>query len=149
MVKALQNMQLGEKGREPLSEEEIKDIVEAMDYDGDGEIDYMEFVTAALHITQQQRGDRDAWNKRLKTAFDRIDADGNGKIDASELEKELAASGESEDAIAELIKEYDQDGDGLIDFQELSQILRNRATSRAKSKRSKSGKGSSSRKSAS
>lgn len=146
MVKALQNMQLGEKGREPLSEDEIKDIVEAMDYDGDGEIDYMEFVTAALHITQQQRGDRDAWNKRLKTAFDRIDADGNGKIDASELEQELAASGESPEAISELIKEYDTDGDGLIDFQEFSQILRNRATSRAKSRRKSSKKSSASSK---
>merc|ERR1712079_992439 len=106
----------------------------------------MEFVTAALHITQQQRGDRDAWNKRLKTAFDRIDADGNGKIDASELEQELAASGESPEAISELIKEYDTDGDGLIDFQEFSQILRNRATSRAKSRRKSSKKSSASSK---
>merc|ERR1711959_691876 len=63
MIEALQNMQLGEDGakRNAIGEEEIKEIVKAMDYDGDGEIDYMEFVTAALHITQQQRGDKDAW----------------------------------------------------------------------------------------
>ena len=51
-----------------MSVEEIKEIVEAMDYDGDGEIDYTEFVTAALHITQQQRGDRDAWQSRVQVS---------------------------------------------------------------------------------
>ena len=67
---------LGEDGakRNAIGEEEIKEIVKAMDYDGDGEIDYMEFVTAALHITQQQRGDKDAWQSRIRTAFDKGDA---------------------------------------------------------------------------
>mmetsp|Transcript_10819 Transcript_10819/g.22492 ORF Transcript_10819/g.22492 Transcript_10819/m.22492 type:complete len:115 (+) Transcript_10819:42-386(+) len=109
-----------------------------MDYDGDGEIDYMEFVTAALHITQQQRGDRDAWQSRVKSAFDKIDADGNGFIDTKELEEELKASGETPETIKELIKEHDANGDGFIDFQEFSAILRNRASSRARSSRSKS-----------
>jgi len=135
MIQALQNMQLGEnQTRNPIGEEEIKEIVKAMDYDGDGEIDYMEFVTAALHITQQQRGDRDAWQNRIRSAFDKIDSDGNGFIDAKELEEELKASGESPETIKELIKEYDQDGDGFIDFNEFSAILRNRAASRARSK---------------
>merc|ERR1712072_1124696 len=126
MIEALQNMQLGA--------EEIKEIVKAMDYDGDGEIDYMEFVTAALHITQQQRGDRDAWQNRVRSAFDKIDSDGNGFIDAKELEEELKASGETPEAIKELIKEHDTDGDGFIDFNEFSAILRNRASSKARSR---------------
>ena len=141
MIKALQDMQLGEDGakRGAIGEEEIKEIVKAMDYDGDGEIDYMEFVTAALHITQQQRGDRDAWQNRVRSAFDKIDSDGNGFIDAKELEEELKASGETPEAIKELIKEHDTDGDGFIDFNEFSAILRNRASSKARSRtRSKS-----------
>ena len=108
-----------------------------MDYDGDGEIDYMEFVTAALHITQQQRGDKEAWQTRVRTAFDKIDADGNGFIDTKELAAELAASGETPEAIKELIKEHDANGDGFIDFNEFSAILRSRASSRTRS-RSKS-----------
>ncbi len=135
-------MQLGEDQggarKNSINEEEIKEIVKAMDYDGDGEIDYMEFVTAALHITQQQRGDRDAWQSRVKSAFDKIDADGNGFIDTKELEEELKASGETPETIKELIKEHDANGDGFIDFQEFSAILRNRASSRARSNRSKS-----------
>merc|ERR1711907_512287 len=125
----LQNMQQhsgegeGGKGGTSMSVEEIKEIVEAMDYDGDGEIDYMEFVTAALHITQQQRGDKDAWLGRVRTAFDKIDADGNGYIDLKELDSELAASGETPEAIQKLIKEHDANGDGLIDFNEFSAIL--------------------------
>merc|ERR1711959_777976 len=136
MIEALQNMQLGEDGakRNAIGEEEIKEIVKAMDYDGDGEIDYMEFVTAALHITQQQRGDKDAWQSRIRTAFDKIDADGNGFIDTKELEAELKASGETPEAIKELIKEHDTDGDGFIDFNEFSAILRNRASSKARSR---------------
>merc|ERR1712188_3114 len=136
MIKALQDMQLGEDGakRGAIGEEEIKEIVKAMDYDGDGEIDYMEFVTAALHITQQQRGDRDAWQNRVRSAFDKIDSDGNGFIDAKELEEELKASGETPEAIKELIKEHDTDGDGFIAFNEFSAILRNRASSKARSR---------------
>ena len=85
---------LGEDGakRNAIGEEEIKEIVKAMDYDGDGEIDYMEFVTAALHITQQQRGDKDAWQSRIRTAFDKIDADGNGFIGKCSREKTSHAS---------------------------------------------------------
>mmetsp|Transcript_10806 Transcript_10806/g.22457 ORF Transcript_10806/g.22457 Transcript_10806/m.22457 type:complete len:549 (+) Transcript_10806:200-1846(+) len=144
MIEALQNMQLGadENKRNAIGEDEIKEIVKAMDYDGDGEIDYMEFVTAALHITQQQRGDKDAWLGRVRTAFDKIDADGNGYIDLKELESELAASGETPEAIQELIKEHDANGDGLIDFNEFSAILRNRASSRTRS-RSRGSRGSS------
>mmetsp|Transcript_3608 Transcript_3608/g.12670 ORF Transcript_3608/g.12670 Transcript_3608/m.12670 type:complete len:516 (-) Transcript_3608:3228-4775(-) len=139
MIEALQTMQLGadENKRNAIGEEEIKEIVKAMDYDGDGEIDYMEFVTAALHITQQQRGDKEAWQTRVRTAFDKIDADGNGFIDTKELAAELAASGETPEAIKELIKEHDANGDGFIDFNEFSAILRSRASSRTRS-RSKS-----------
>jgi calcium-dependent protein kinase len=142
MIQALQNMQAGE-GRSSIGEDEIKEIVTAMDYDGDGEIDYMEFVTAALHITQQQRGDKDAWQSRIRSAFDKIDSDGNGFIDTKELEEELKASGETPEAIQELIKEHDTNGDGFIDFNEFSAILRNRAASRAKSRKSSARSGKS------
>jgi calcium-dependent protein kinase len=135
-------MQAGE-GRSSIGEDEIKEIVTAMDYDGDGEIDYMEFVTAALHITQQQRGDKDAWQSRIRSAFDKIDSDGNGFIDTKELEEELKASGETPEAIQELIKEHDTNGDGFIDFNEFSAILRNRAASRAKSRKSSARSGKS------
>jgi len=142
MIEALQNMQLGEDGakRNAIGEEEIKEIVKAMDYDGDGEIDYMEFVTAALHITQQQRGDKDAWQSRIRTAFDKIDADGNGFIDTKELEAELKAGGETDETIAELIKEHDANGDGFIDFNEFANILRNRASSKSRSRNKSRGK---------
>merc|ERR1712060_267017 len=134
-------MQQGEnQGKSAIGEDEIKEIVAAMDYDGDGEIDYMEFVSAALHITQHQRGDKDAWQSRIRTAFDKIDADGNGFIDPKELEAELKAGGETDETIAELIKEHDANGDGFFDFNEFANILRNRASSKSRSRNKSRGK---------
>ena len=133
MVQALNKMQLGE-GRDPLSSKEVQDIVESLDYNNDGQIDYLEFTTAALHIGQKQRGDREGWGKKVKIAFDSIDSDGNGMIDAGELETELLALGETKASIKELIAEYDENGDGQISFQEFSNILRQRAKSRTQSR---------------
>mmetsp|Transcript_33930 Transcript_33930/g.95459 ORF Transcript_33930/g.95459 Transcript_33930/m.95459 type:complete len:952 (+) Transcript_33930:178-3033(+) len=133
MVQALRKMELGE-GREPLEEAEIRSIVDSLDYNNDGTIDYLEFTTAALHIGQKQRGDREGWGNKVKLAFDKIDKDGNGLIETHELEQELLHMGETAESIKELIEMYDENGDGMINFDEFSNILRQRAKSRMRSR---------------
>lgn len=66
--------------------------------------------------------------------------DGPWSPDTKELEAELKAGGETDETIAELIKEHDANGDGFIDFNEFANILRNRASSKSRSRNKSRGK---------
>ena len=69
-----------------IDEEDWSKMVNAMDTDGDGKIDYTEFITAAynreLLLSQQN----------LQIAFKMFDQDGNGQLSMDEL-KSVFASG--------------------------------------------------------
>ena len=69
-----------------IDEEDWDKMVNAMDTDGDGKIDYTEFITAAynreLLLSQQN----------LQIAFKMFDQDGNGTLSMDEL-KSVFASG--------------------------------------------------------
>jgi len=58
--------------------------------------------------------------QRLRTAFDRKDLDGSGYLDKKELSAALAASGiiATQQSVNGLMNAMDQDGNGLIDFDE-------------------------------
>ena len=56
-----------------------------MDSDGNGGIDFNEFVAATLHIHQLEDADSDKFEKRLRLAFAKFDTDNDGFIDAEEL----------------------------------------------------------------
>ena len=107
-----------------LSREEAQGILKGMDYNGDGEIDYLEFTTAALRIRQRKKRDSIGWDHRIKLAFSRIDHDGNGYIDLAELRTELEAMGQEPEGIEEIVGKYDENGDGYIDFHEFSELIR-------------------------
>lgn len=95
-----------------------------MDVDNNGEIDYLEFVAASMSAYQMSHGltpaASRAWQKRVRVVFDKIDEDGNGYITAQELKKMM---GDTEE-IAQLVKEADKNGDGVIDYQEFLDIFR-------------------------
>lgn len=84
-----------------------------MDVDGDGEIDFTEFISAAFDkralLTQEN----------LDAAFKTFDADGNGKITKDEL-KAVFASGKAGKATEEvwekIMADVDKNGDGEIDY---------------------------------
>lgn len=98
--------------------------MQTMDVDNNGEIDYMEFVAASMSAYQMSHGltpaASKAWQKRVRLVFDKIDDDGNGYITAEELTKMM---GDTEH-VAQLIKDADKNGDGMIDYQEFLEILR-------------------------
>jgi Ca2+-binding EF-hand superfamily protein len=106
-------------------------MMRTMDVDNDGQIDYMEFVAASMSAYQMSHGltpaTSIAWQKRVRLVFEKIDEDGNGYITAVELMKLMGDS----QATHELIKEADRNGDGMIDYQEFQEVLREKSGARA------------------
>ena len=71
--------------------------------------------TAAIAVVSQITGD-------VKETFDKIDENGNGKIEEGELEVLLRKLGTEPrpGELAEIMKEIDNDNDGVINFQEFT-----------------------------
>jgi len=106
-------------GQNP-TEDELKIMIEEVDEDGSGTIDFKEF----LGLMAKKMQDNDTEDD-LIDAFRVFDMDGNGSISANELKFVLANTGErlSEEEIEEMIRETDTDGDGYIDYKEFIRIL--------------------------
>lgn len=112
---------MGKLGETP-TDEEIQDMLQAVDANGDGEIDFEEFV-ALMRLRADDRGDDP--EAALQDAFNIFDADGSGFIDRDEvrmLMKKLAQS-LTEDEIDAIMDEVDTNGDGQICFEEFKAML--------------------------
>ena len=96
--------------------------LKAADTDGSGTIDYTEFIAATLDSQVYMR------DEYLKAAFAMFDTDGSGTIDNKEviqlLNGEELSSYASKEAIAQALKEIDQNGDGEIDFEEFKAMMK-------------------------
>ncbi|CAH1267592.1 CALM1 [Branchiostoma lanceolatum] len=93
----------------------LNDMINEMDHDGSGTIDFPEFLL--VMSKKQQESDSE---KEIREAFRVFDKDGNGFITASELRVVMANLGEklSDEEVDEMIDEADSDGDGHINFEE-------------------------------
>ena len=100
---------------------DIKEVLQNIDSNASGVIDYTEFIAATLEKKKYLREDR------LWSAFRVFDVDGNGTISKAELEKILHGGAlhdmESNKTIDDLIKECDLDGDGEISFDEFVKMM--------------------------
>jgi calcium-dependent protein kinase len=99
-------------------EEEVNRILAEVDVDGNGFIDYSEFLTATI--------DKDHYiNKsNLMTAFMVFDKDGSGTITTAEIKSLLGADVKSRDTVwRELIAQVDRNGDGVIDVNEFKEMM--------------------------
>ncbi|CAK9082917.1 Calcium-dependent protein kinase 2 (PfCDPK2) [Durusdinium trenchii] len=102
-------------------------VVEGVDADGSGLIDYTEFLAATL--------DKRVYLQRdvCYTAFAVFDQDGDGRITLDEL-KQILENGSVDQMMdgcksEELLHEVDQNGDGSIDFEEFMDMMRGRSMS--------------------
>jgi len=101
---------------------DLQAIMEGVDADGSGVIDYTEFLAATLDKQQYMKEDV-CW-----AAFRVFDRNGDGNISKEEL-KQVLQSSDVEDAlglkaIADLMTEVDKNGDGMIDFQEFMEMMK-------------------------
>ncbi|GJS98028.1 calmodulin-like protein 1 [Tanacetum coccineum] len=91
---------------------------QAIDIDGDGFVDFDEFMQAQKSEGGVKTGD-------IKSAFKVFDLDGNGKITAEELVQVLRQLGErcSLESCRKMVKGVDADGDGMIDVDEFMGLM--------------------------
>ena len=100
------------------AEAQAKKMMDCLDNDGSGQIDYTEFLQAA--INKQSLLTRE----NIRKAFYYFDKDGSGIIERDELSDWLSAGGIiPENIVSELIDEADIDGDGNIDLNEFEALL--------------------------
>ncbi|KAL4384022.1 hypothetical protein GQ457_15G003970 [Hibiscus cannabinus] len=110
---------MGSLGQKP-SDEELLNMIKEVDDDGDGFINFEEFV-----VLNTKGVDSNDVLKDLREAFSVYDLDGNGSISAEELHQVLQSLGD-DCSIAEcrrMISGVDSDGNGLVDFEEFKVMM--------------------------
>lgn len=102
------------------TEAELQDMINEVDADGNGTIDFPEFLV----LMAKRIKDVDS-EEELKEAFRVFDKDGNGFISASELRHVMTSLGEklTDEEVDEMIREADVDGDGRINYEEFTKLL--------------------------
>lgn len=105
-------------GQNP-SEAELQDMINEVDADNNGTIDFPEFLT----MMARKMKDTDS-EEEIREAFKVFDRDNNGFISAAELRHVMTSIGEklTDDEVDEMIREADQDGDGRIDCKSAASV---------------------------
>ena len=106
-------------GQNP-SEEELKQLIREVDLNGDGTIDFKEFL--CLMVKKMDDSDID---QELQDAFKFFDGDKDGYIPSLELRNAMNNLGDeyTPEEAEEMIKEGDLDNDGKISFDEFMKIV--------------------------
>merc|ERR1711879_1017062 len=101
---------------------DLQAIMEEVDSDGSGVIDYTEFLAATLDKRVYMKEDV-CW-----AAFRIFDRNGDGKISQEELKMVLhdkeVESVVGNETVRQLLQQVDTDGDGMIDFQEFMIMMK-------------------------
>ncbi|CAN6549665.1 unnamed protein product [Malus baccata var. baccata] len=105
---------------QPSSDEELNSMISEVDSDGDGFINFKEFVELNTKGVDSAEA-----LENLKDAFSVYDIDGNGSISAEELYEVLRSLGDecSIDECRQMIGGVDSDGDGMISFEEFKVMM--------------------------
>ncbi|CAN0903485.1 Calcium-dependent protein kinase 30 [Linum grandiflorum] len=103
-----------------LAEPEIKMLMEVADVDGNGILDYGEFVAVTIHLQKMENDDH------CRRAFVYFDKDGSSYIELDELREALAdENGETDDDVLnEIMREVDTDKDGRISYDEFVTMMK-------------------------
>ncbi|KXN66162.1 calmodulin [Conidiobolus coronatus NRRL 28638] len=106
-------------GQNP-TEAELHDMINDVDADGSGTVDFPEFLT--LMARNMKNADSE---EEIREAFKVFDKDGNGYISAAELRHVMTNLGEklTDEEADEMIREADVDGDGQINYDEFVKMM--------------------------
>ncbi|KAG6647147.1 hypothetical protein I3843_07G057400 [Carya illinoinensis] len=103
-----------------LKDSGVLEILQAIDSNTDGLVDFNEFVAATLHVHQMEEHDSEKWQQRSQAAFEKFDIDKDGFITPEELRLHTGLRG----SIDPLLDEADIDRDGKISLSEFRRLLR-------------------------
>ena len=93
-------------------------VVREVDTDGNGEIDYSEFVVATMNEKNLLS------NNKLQTAFKMFDKDGGGSISTDEIKQVLSFGQNLDEAVVQqIIEQVDKNGDGEISYEEFAAMM--------------------------
>ncbi|KAI3942798.1 hypothetical protein MKW92_020690 [Papaver armeniacum] len=103
-----------------LAEPEMKMLMEVADVDGNGTLDYGEFVTVTIHLQKMEN------DEHFRRAFMFFDKDGSGFIEMDELREALTdESGKTDDEVLnDILREVDTDKDGRISYEEFVAMMK-------------------------
>ncbi|XP_075255137.1 uncharacterized protein LOC142347875 [Convolutriloba macropyga] len=104
------------------TDSELRDMINEVDADGSGTIEFDEFLTMMVRKMQDTNTDEE-----LREAFKIFDKNGDGKITVSELRLALSEMGEldsmADDEIEDMMKEVDLNKDGMVDYEEFVKVM--------------------------
>ncbi|KAL7239677.1 hypothetical protein ACSBR2_005547 [Camellia fascicularis] len=119
-----------------ITENEVVDMVEKVDSNGDGLIDLDEFCGLYESMVsreevigeEEEGGGKGVGEGDLKEAFAVFDGNGDGLITVEELGLVLSSLGLKEgkrvESCKEMISKVDMDGDGMVNFDEFKSMMK-------------------------
>ncbi|KAF7130133.1 hypothetical protein RHSIM_Rhsim10G0212000 [Rhododendron simsii] len=118
-----------------LKESRVLEILQAIDSNTDGLVDFTEFVAATLHVHQLEEHNSEKWHQWSQAAFEKFDVDRDGYITPEELRMHTGLKG----SLEPLLEEADIDKDGKISLPEFRKLLRTASLSSSRYVTSPSG----------
>ena len=99
---------------------ELQDMINEVDADGNGTIDFPEFLTM-MTIKMKDANSKE----EIREAFRVFDRDGNGFISAAELRHVMTNLSEklTDKEVNKIIREADIDGDGQVNYEEFVTMM--------------------------
>lgn len=113
-----------------VAEEDLKNLIQRVDSDGDGQLDLSEFIDlntqASCSSTESSSSSEEAENFALAAAFNKFDGNKDGFISAEELHRVLAAFGDDRFSLEEcqhMIKSVDDNDDHVMSLREFQALM--------------------------
>lgn len=102
------------------SEIDLKEMIKEVDLDGNGEIDFNEFLV----LMASKMRDNDSEEEMIE-AFKIFDKDGNGYIGKNDFKLVMEHLGEplTSEEIDEIMKDWDEDSDGQLNYDEFKNMM--------------------------
>uniref|UniRef100_A0A0D9XTM5 EF-hand domain-containing protein n=1 Tax=Leersia perrieri TaxID=77586 RepID=A0A0D9XTM5_9ORYZ len=104
------------------SQEDLQDMIVAVDEDGNGTIEFDEFLSIMKKKLHENGNDDE---EELRKAFRIFDKDDNGFISPNELRMVMASLGDelTEHEIDDMMKAADTNNDGQVDYEEFKRVM--------------------------